>query len=123
MKHLTINDIDPSDYRFIIDKPDKAFSPEKNYQVIKEVIEDGTKVAIDMWKARQKEIGDRVDILSTYGKYALNGGEKKFEDYMGREWMKQIYGEKILEKLRIADSIKRLNRAAGNDKYENFYLK
>lgn len=122
MKHLTTNQVDPMDFRFIDRKPDVGFNPEKNYAVIREVVADGLKFHELMKHSYQKETEDRIDILSTYARHALGGGEKKLEDFVGKEWMKKIYGEKILEKLRVAESVKRMNRANGNTKFENYYL-
>ncbi len=75
-----------------------------------------------MKAAYRKDTEDRIDILSSYARHALGGGEKKLEEFVGRDWMKKIYGEKILEKLRVADSIRRVNLVNGNTKFKDFYL-
>lgn len=122
MKHLTLDQIDKADRRFIVDKPDRNFNPKRNYAVINEVIQDGVKLHEVMKASYRKDTEDRVDILSAYARHALGGGEKKLEEYVGRDWMKKIYGEKILEKLRVADTIRKVNLSKGNTKFKDFYL-
>ncbi len=70
-----------------------------------------------------KEAGDRADILASYGVYRFSRGTKKIEEYLGKQWMSKIYGEQLIEKIRVMDSIRRLNKSRGNTKFENFYMK
>lgn len=122
MKHLTLNDVQPVDYKFIVEKPDKDFSPEKNYRVINSVIAKSLKLEAELGKILNLDAENRVDYLSSYICYVNAGGGQKFEKFMGKENMRKIYGERILEKVRIMDSITRMNRAKGNTKYEKFVL-
>ena len=123
MKNLTYTpaDLDPKDYKYIV-KPDSNFSVARNQAVIKDVIESGERFAKLLKDVQRKDTEDRIDILSTYARHSLGGGEKTLEQYVGKSWMKQIYGEKILEKLRIAESIKRLNIQQGNTELSDYYL-
>ncbi len=122
MKHLTLNDVKPEDYRFIA-KPDAHFSPERNYAVLKKVIADNDKLHYAMNPKVHRASQDRADMIASYGTYRLGrGGTKKLEDYMGRDRMKQIYGEKIFEKMRVLESVERLNLAKGNTKFKDFVM-
>ena len=69
-----------------------------------------------------KAAEDRADILASYGVYRFNVGTKSFDEYMGKGWEKKIYSEKLLQKIKIMDSIRKLNRNRGNTKYEDYYL-
>jgi hypothetical protein len=121
-KHLTLNDINPVDYKYI-EKPDKNFSPERNYRIVQETIVKAEKMQAQLGKIRNnKDAQERIDVLSSYARYRMNKGDKKLDKYMGKEWMKRIYGEKLLEKIRVMDSVTKLNRARGNTKYEKFVL-
>src|SRR5437762_1477885 len=114
MKHLTINDVQPEDYKYIVEKPDKDFSPERNYAVIADVIRKNEKMHAQLGRIMNKDAQDRIDVLSSYARYRFNVGTKAFDKYVGKDWMRKITGEKILEKVRIMDSIVRMNRENGN---------
>ena len=59
--------------------------------------------------------GDIADILASFAKYKLIDGKgKQLEQWLGKERLTRIYGERLVEKLRVMDSVKRLNLARGN---------
>lgn len=121
-KHFQLTDFSTDNYHLFVEKPDPNFSPERNYAVINRTIEKYRKLRFGINSKVAKAAEDRADILASYGIYRFNKGTKSFTDYMGKGWEKRVYSEKLLEKIRIMDSIKRLNRARGNTKYEDFYL-
>lgn len=112
---FTIEDVDPSDYRFYVEKPDADFSPERNQAIIQEVIDSGMKIDAVLKKAGLKDMQNRVDILSSFARNSIGkGSQKTLEQYVGKQGMAEIYGEKILEKIKIMESIERLNKSNGN---------
>lgn len=123
MKHLTLKDVLPEDYRWIMGTPDPGFSPERNYAVLRKVIAENDKLQYAIDPKVHKASEDRADMIASYGTYRLGGGgTKKLEEYMGQDRMKQIYGERIFEKMRILESVERLNIAKGNTKFKDFVM-
>ena len=113
--HLELKDIDPSNYRLI--SKDKDYSYQKNYAIVKRFLKEQDRLQdpnyIDA-KVRDNA-GDIADILASFAKYKLIDGKgKKLEQWLGKERLTRIYGERLVEKLRVMDSVKRLNLARGN---------
>lgn len=113
--HLELKDIDPSNYRLI--SKDKDYSYQKNYAVVKRFLKEQDRLQdpnyIDA-KVRDNA-GDIADILASFAKYKLIDGKgKQLEQWLGKERLTRIYGERLVEKLRVMDSVKRLNLARGN---------
>lgn len=104
-------------------KPDPDFSPEHNYAVIRGTIEKYEKMRYGVADTVRANAEDRADILASFAKYKLDlGGEKKIEQFLGKKRMAEIYGEKLIEKLKMLESTKRLNKVKGNTKFEDYYL-
>lgn len=109
MQHLSLNDINPDNYRYI-DTKVKNYSPEKNYAVIAKVLKDNDKMQSALHPDVEKNAGNVADILASFAKYKLDiGGGKQIEEWLGRERMKKIYGDKLLEKIRILKSVEKLS--------------
>lgn len=105
--------IDPKDYKYFVEKP-KDFSPAHNRAVIDETIRETTKYFQELASINDDDLGNRIDILSSYGKYRLGGnGFKRFEAWAGKDMVNKLIGEKILSRVRIADSV---NKLQGNRK-------
>lgn len=124
-KHLELADFSEDNYRYIVEVPDKNFSRQRNYKVIQGVIEENDRMQTQLNKEVEKNAGNVADILSSFAKYKLDlGGGKQIEQWLGREWMKRIYGDKLLDKMRQMEIIRAKNLSRGNTLYGgNFYLK
>ncbi len=122
--HLELKDFSPDNYHLLIEKPDKNFSPRRNYAVIAGVLAENDKMQRSVHPKVQKNAENVADILASFAKYKLDvGGEKKIEGWLGKSWMNKIYGEKLLAKIRVMDSIRKMNIAKGNTMLGgNFYL-
>lgn len=124
MKHFQLKDFHKDNYRYFVEKPDRNFSAARNYAIINGTIEDYEKMRYGVDPKVVKAAGDRADILASFAKYKLDiGGGKQLEEWLGKEQMNRIYGAALLEKIKMFDSIRKLNKARGNDKYKDFYLK
>jgi hypothetical protein len=124
MRTLSLSEIHPDNYRLMVEKPDKDFSPDKNRAVLKQVLAENDKMQAELNDKVKENAGQTAEILSHFAKYKLDiGGGKQLEQYLGKSWMSKIYGEKLIEKIRMIDTIKKQNIAQGNTKFENFYLK
>jgi hypothetical protein len=122
MKHFQLKDFHPDNYHLYVEKPDPNFSAKKNYAVIQETIKEYDKMYYGIDPKVAAAAADRADILTSYGIYRFGRGTKKIEGYLGKHWMAKIYGEKLMEKIKIMDTIRKLNRAAGNTKFLDYYL-
>lgn len=118
----TIEDILPEDYKYISKDPDPNFSPARNKAIIKETIQETEKFVRQLHSV-SPDLLNRIDITNSYAVKRLGGEtQKSFKDYVGRDLFNKLVGEKIMEKVRIADTINKLNKAAGNTKFKNFIL-
>ena len=119
-KHFQLQDFHEDNYHLLVDDPN--FNPQRNYNVIFNTIEKYRKMRYGVNPKVTKAAEDRADILASYGVYRFNVGTKSFDEYMGKGWEKKIYSEKLLQKIKIMDSIRKLSRNRGNTKYEDYYL-
>lgn len=101
--------LDTADYRFIELNPDPLFSPERNKAIVNETIQETEIFFNNELKAIDESMQDRIDVLSSYGRYRFNTGSKTIKDYLGRDKYNSLIGEKILSKLRVMDTVNRLN--------------
>ncbi len=122
--HLELKDINPENYRHYVKEPDKSFSRARNYAVINAVLAENDKMQRSIDPRVIENAGQTADILSSFAKYKLDlDGGKQIEQWLGKSWMTKIYGEKLIEKIRMRESIARLNRSNGNTLFNgNFYL-
>ncbi len=120
--HYQLLDFHKDNYHLLNEKPDPNFSAKRNYAVINKTIQDYRKMRFGINPKVTKAAEDRADILASYGIYRFNVGTKSFDEYMGKGWEKKVYSEKLLEKIKIMDSIRRLNKAKGNSKFGDHYL-
>lgn len=111
--------LDPVDYHLINQNPDPDFSPERNKAVIEDSIRKTNKFFSEEGRAMQEATKERIDILASYGTYRFNRGTKDFISYFGRDKYHELVGEKIMSKVRIADTVNRLN---GNTRHKKGIL-
>ncbi|MHB9161556.1 MAG: hypothetical protein ACYC6W_11840 [Nitrosotalea sp.] len=121
--NTSLSNIHPDNYRLYVERPEKDFSPERNRNVINQVISENDSMQKELQSSVKENAGNVADILSSFAKYKLDkDGGKQLEQWMGKEGMKKIYGPKLLEKIRMMEVIKAKNRKDGNTKFENYYL-
>jgi hypothetical protein len=109
--------VQPADYKYY--KNDANFNPAKNKAIIAETIKETEKFFKEEEQMRDKKLENRIDLVSSYGVYRFNKGQKQFKDYVGRETYKAVIGEKLLSKIRVMDSVNKIN---GNDKFKKSIL-
>jgi len=111
--------LDPVDYHLINQHPDPDFSPERNKAIVNETIKETEAFFNKEGKVLDDSTKERYDILSSYGVYRFNRGTKDFISYFGRDNYNKLIGEKILSKVRIAETVNKLN---GNTKFKKGIL-
>jgi len=112
--------LDPKDYRYINPNPAPDFSPERNQALIDETIRESDKFHNDYRLALGDSWEERKNILAHYAKYTIGQGhQKSIKDYIGKKAYETLIGERILSKVRVADSINRLN---GNTRFKKGIL-
>lgn len=111
MKHFNLGDFSSDNYHLYVEKPDPNFSPEHNFAVIQETIDEYEKNRYGVNEKVQDAAADRADILASFAKYKLdNGGEKKLEQWLGKKRLAEIYGEQLTEKLRLLKASEQLKK-------------
>lgn len=112
--------LDPKDYKFINPNPDPDFSPERNKAIIDETIQETNRFFRDFGKVRNADGQNRLDILKSYAIHTLSkGGSQSLRQYLGKQQYEALIGEKILSKLRIAETVNRLH---GNTRFKKGIL-
>lgn len=120
--HLELTDINSDNYRYYVEKPDKTFNRQRNYAVINQVLAENDKMQRSIDPKVQENAGNVADILASFAKYKLDiGGGKQIEEWLGKSWMTRIYGDKLIEKIRVMESIAKLNRAKGNTMFNGYF--
>lgn len=108
--------IDRKDRKYFIENPGKDFSPERNKAIVEETIQEATKYLQTLQNIKDDGLGERIDIMSDYAMYKFGDkqGSQNLRQYLGKDLHDKLIGERILEKVRIADSV---NRIQGNRKH------
>jgi hypothetical protein len=102
--------LDPKDYRFLREKPDPGFSPERNKAIIDETIRDTHKFLTGYQRVINNDALNRIDILSSYGRKVFSQhSSKSIKQYLGKEQYEALVGEKIMSKIRIAQANEKLS--------------
>ena len=115
MHNLSLVDKNPDNLRLYVQKPDPNFSVERNFQVINGVLAENDKMQRTLRGKVKANAGNVADILASFAKYKLDdGGEKKLERWLGKSWMTKIYGEKLIEKIRMAEIMQKQNLKNNN---------
>lgn len=124
MEHLQLEDFHPNNRRILLERQDPNFSAQRNYAIIQETIDDYEKMQVRADAKLAEKAGIAADMLAGYAQHRLVGsGTKSMEDYLGKDLIKRVYGEKLMSKIKVMDSIRRLNQSKGNNLYGgNFYL-
>lgn len=120
--HLELKDISLDNRKAYVEKPDKSFSRQRNYAVISAVLAENDKMQRSIDPRVKENAGNVADILSSFAKYKLDqDGGKQIEEWLGKSWMTRIYGDKLIEKIKVMESIAKLNRAKGNTLFNGYF--
>lgn len=106
-------EVDSRDKKYYIEKPDPNFSPARNFAIMEQVDQEADEFFRKMAEERKYDRDDRIDILSSYGRYRFTRGHKDFESYAGKKLYTRLIGEKILSKVKALSSVDKLK---GNTK-------
>lgn len=103
--------IDPVDYRFYKDDP--AYNHKRARAIIDETLVETEKFFGDLNIARDAEAMHRMDMVSSYGVYRFNTGDRDFRTFIGEARYKEMIGEHIMEKIRMMKSVEKLSESKG----------
>ena len=122
-KHLKLEDFSRENDRYYVEEPDADFSPEHNYSVIQGTINKYRKMRFGIDRKVVQNSSNVADIISSFAKYKLDkGGGKQLEDWLGRETLATIYGDRLMARIKDLEAIERLNIKKGNTKFKDYYL-
>ena len=110
---MRTEDLDKRDYKFIVEKGEPGFSPERNKMVVEHSIKK-----MDAWLAKRKKeykenLAERVDALAQYFQhmqYSNNPPDK----YFGKRWMAYLRGELLMDRIRGQRIEMDTSKLAGN---------
>lgn len=111
--------LDPKDFKYLAKEPDPGFSPERNRAIFEQTVNDAIKRRQEEAQLNDIEGMRRIDIVSSYARYRFNVGTKDLKGYLGKKQYEALLGEKLLAKLRMAESV---NRLQGNTKFQKGVL-
>jgi hypothetical protein len=93
--------IQPQDKKFYVATPDKDFSPEHNKFVIEQTIKKHEAKVAAARKERDEGIGERSHMIASYFKSRTVESGKPIDQYLGKQWMTKLNGERILNDIRM----------------------
>lgn len=103
--------LDPRDYRYINSNPEPGFSPERNKATVDATIKETEQYFRMLNAAKDIDLENRIDILSSYAIKRLGGGmTKNIRDYLGKEQYEAVIGENLMTKLRVAQATNTLSK-------------
>lgn len=111
-------DLDVRDYKFIVKDP-VNFSPQRNKAIMDETLTESKKYFDDIRAALNDPFMERLDVMSSYAMHRFGQGTKTLRQFVGESNYKTLVGEKLLERVRIAKSVNKLNN---NKKFKDFVL-
>ena len=119
-RHDLRSELDPKDYRFINETPDPDFSPERNRAIVAQTIKESEEFNDIYKKAMDDETHKRMEMFAYYARHTIGEGKStSFKNYIGKEAYNALIGEKVLEKIRVAESLNRMN---GNNRFKKGIL-
>lgn len=91
--------------------PSADFNPARNKAVIDETFKEADAYHKSFGKALEDSLGQRYEVIASYGDYRLNRGNTKgIKEYLGDKLYTELVGEKLLEKLRVMKAVDRFGR-------------
>ncbi len=98
------SELDPKDYKYIVEHPNKDFSPRKNNAIIEETIKEADKYHRTEGLVIEEALGERIEAVAAYSCYRFNRGTKSIKQYLGDKLYAKMVGERILEKVRVSQT-------------------
>lgn len=94
--------------------PDPKFNPMQNKAVIEQTMREAEAYHKKVGQALDEALGERIDAVASYGVYRFNKGQMSPETYFGKNFYRKYVGEKLLSKLKVAQSVNKLRRNPKN---------
>ena len=96
--------INPLDYKYLEQNPegDADFSPERNVEVIANIIKKTDKMRRQKSREFQTGLRERNEATAQYLKALEGGASTNAEKYFGRRELARLRGEEVLNKLKDA---------------------
>jgi hypothetical protein len=97
--------IDPKDRKFFTPDGDPGFNYERNQAIIDASIKSYAAMRKKKIKEFHEGLGERNDAIITWVK-SMQGSNKPLEQYLGKQMMTKLVGEKILTKIKKLQEIR-----------------
>jgi len=93
---MKTQDLDKRDYKFIVEKGEPGFSPERNKQVIENSIKKYDLAVAKKRREWREQTAERVDAIMSFLKAEVSSNNP-LSHYFGRRWIAYLRGEKLLD--------------------------
>lgn len=109
----TTNILEKKDYKYVVERPDSGFSPERNKALVESTIKDTEKYFRSISGPSDKD-EEVADVMSDFAVYKFGrGGQKKIKDYLGQKNYEKLVGEDLVAKIRAHKANDQLARRQG----------
>jgi hypothetical protein len=93
---MRTQDLNPKDYKFIVEKGEPGFSPERNKQVIENSIRKYDLAVAKKRKEWKEQTAERVDAIVSFLKAEV-ASNNPLSHYFGKRWIAYLRGEHLLD--------------------------
>lgn len=97
---MDTKDVNKKDFKFILDTPDPGFSPARNKFVINESIRKYEEMRAKKIAESVEGIRERSEAVASFLDHVNKGKDNNLERYFGKEVLKRLRGEEIVDELR-----------------------
>jgi hypothetical protein len=98
--------LDKTDYKYVLNKPDQNFSPERNKAVIESTINEYDKMREEKRKLLKDGIGERSEAIASFLKHVNTGkGTDRVESYFTPQRLAHLRGEDIINSLKNGNKL------------------
>lgn len=94
--------LDKRDYRFVLDKPDADFSPERNKKIIEDSIRAYELKRSSVFKKFYEGVRERAEAVASFLDHVNKGGGNDVDKYFGPKMLAKLRGLEILDEIKSA---------------------
>lgn len=100
-------DFHDSDSKYFVEKGEQGFSPARNKAIIEETIRKHEENRKRKAKEDVEKLGEVIEAVASYGTYRFNKGSLKVDQYLEKQVMTKLMGERIIERAKRAQAMKK----------------
>lgn len=94
--------LDKRDYKFVLDKPDADFSPERNKKIIEDSIKAYELKRATVYKKFYEGVRERAEAVASFLDHVNKGKGNNIEKYFGPKMLAKLRGLEIIDQIKSA---------------------